>query len=227
MASVLEIGPGPGVLTQRLAKGISHVTALEIDPRYVRLLAETAPTATILPGDALQADLGEILRSMPAPRAIVSNLPYYITSPLLQRIADVRQDLDLAVLMMQKEVAARIAAQPGESERGSLSVYLQAHFEIQGVRDVPAGCFLPPPKVDSRVLSFVPTRTETSESVFRLVRLGFAQPRKTLANNLATGLRIERDRVIDVLEALGMQEKSRAQELSIDQWKAISARLEA
>lgn len=224
---VLEIGPGPGVLTRPLSERVAKVVALELDTKYVRLLAETAPSAEVVQGDALDADLAAILETLPRPRAIVSNLPYYITSPLLQRFAAVGKEIDLAVLMMQKEVALRIAARPGHADRGSLSVFLQAHFDMRAVCDVPAASFLPPPKVDSRVLALTPTGTETPESVFRTVRLGFAQPRKTLANNLSVGYHMDRDPILDMLESRGMNEKIRAQELTLDQWQSLSEALES
>jgi 16S rRNA (adenine1518-N6/adenine1519-N6)-dimethyltransferase len=218
---VLEIGPGPGVLTRPVSERAERVVALELDPRFVCLLKESAPKADVRQIDALQADLPAILNELPTPRAIVSNLPYYITAPLLQRVADCRTSIDRAVLMMQKEVAHRVIARPGDGERGSLSVYLQAQFDIRRVAFVPASSFLPPPKVDSTVLRFDPRDEEVPESVFRLVRLGFAQPRKTLANNLVAGLRMERDPVLDVLEGLGHPEKVRAQDLTLEQWRAL------
>lgn len=110
-ASVLEIGPGPGILTGPLTETCA-VSALEIDERMPALLADSAPEARILAGDALQIDLRAVLEGLSEPRAIVSNLPYYITGPLLQRIAEVRDRIAFATLMMQREVANRILATP-------------------------------------------------------------------------------------------------------------------
>jgi 16S rRNA (adenine1518-N6/adenine1519-N6)-dimethyltransferase len=222
---VFEIGPGPGVLTGPLSERYERVAAIEIDARFVRVLAESAPRAEIVQGDALEVDWLEHLRSLPTPLAIVSNLPYYITAPLLQRVADVYREFDRAVLMMQREVAVRIAAPAGHSERGSLSVFLQGHFSISRVVDVPAGSFLPPPKVDSRVLRFDPRSDAPGSDLYRLVRLGFAQPRKTLANNLAAGLGRPRDEVIDMFESLMLDEKVRAAVLTEAQWRALAERL--
>ncbi|MGV3616928.1 MAG: 16S rRNA (adenine(1518)-N(6)/adenine(1519)-N(6))-dimethyltransferase RsmA [Fimbriimonas sp.] len=224
---VLEIGPGPGVLTHPVSERAERTIALELDPRFVNMLAESAPKAEVRRVDALQADIPAILAELPEPRAIVSNLPYYITAPLLQRVADSRSQIDRAVLMMQKEVANRIAAPPGDGERGSLSVYLQALFGIRRVASVPAGAFLPPPKVDSTVLLFQPRPDEVPESVFRTVRMGFTQPRKTLANNLAAALHRDRDPLLDLLENLGHREKVRAQDLTLEQWMALSEALSA
>jgi 16S rRNA (adenine1518-N6/adenine1519-N6)-dimethyltransferase len=220
---IVEIGPGPGVLTSPLSEIAEEIIALELDPRMVGLLGESAPTADVRILDALKIDFGAIVESLPRPRGIVSNMPYYITGPLLQLVAKQRDHIDVAVLMMQKEVAVRIYAPPYDGERGSLSVYLQSLFEIQVSVRVPAGAFLPPPKVDSMVLVLHPRHPdpEMTEDYFRLIRLGFTQPRKTLANNLAGALQRERYEVVETLEACGLWEKSRAQELSENEWKAL------
>jgi 16S rRNA (adenine1518-N6/adenine1519-N6)-dimethyltransferase len=203
--------------------------ALELDERMIQALKESAPDADVRKADALEVDLGMILQELPEPRGIVSNLPYYITGPLIGRIADARLHFSKAVLMMQKEVAQRIQSRPGGSERGSLSVYLQTLFEIQHVANAPAGAFLPPPKVDSTVLEFVPKSSgmeaELEEKYFRIVRLAFAQRRKTLANNLANGLHRSRDELTELILDQGMDEKIRPQELDLSQWRALAERL--
>ncbi len=185
---ILEIGPGPGVLTGPLSEAASKLIALEIDPRMSSALAESAPMAEVRLGDALKVPLDSLLAELPEPRAIVSNIPYHITGPLVTRVADARRSYELAVLMLQKEVAKRVLAKEGSPDRGSLSVFLQAQFEIERVCDVPAGAFEPPPKVDSAVLSLFPRETGLTEAeerrFFGFVRAGFSQPRKTLANNL-------------------------------------------
>jgi len=224
-AGICEIGPGPGVLTQALCEKAERVIAIELDPRMGELLAESAPTAEVRHLDALQIDLSALMQELPSPRAIVSNMPYYITGPLLQRVADARGSIDRAVLMMQREVAIRVIARAGESERGSLSVYLQSLFEIRALVQVPAGAFLPPPKVDSTVLVFTPRAVEYDDWYFRLIRFGFTQPRKTLANNLANGLHRSRDEIVEVLESMDLWEKTRAQEVTEAQWLQLSQTL--
>lgn len=219
---ICEIGPGPGVLTSPIAASGKRVVALELDPRMVQALSESAPGADVRKLDALRADLPSILRELPAPRAVVSNLPYYITGPLLERIADTRSEFDRAVLMMQREVAERILAKPGDGDRGAMSVVLQRQFDISLVAHVAAIDFFPPPKVDSTVLCFIP-RLPVADPGFehgvkRLVRLGFAQPRKTLANNLAAGLGIGRDLALTAIEHAGLEEKVRPHELTEAHW---------
>ncbi len=216
---LLEIGPGPGVLTGPLALHSTKMIALEVDPRMISALKVSAPTAEVIQADALQTDLAALLVCLPTPRAVVSNLPYYITAPLINAIALARHEFDLAVLMMQKEVARRITAPPRSGDRGSLSVFLQATFEISHLADAPAAAFLPPPKVDSTVLTFKPKPDSgLDDAFFSFVRLCFAQPRKTLANNLVAGLRITRDIALAHQEAVGLIPTSRAQELTLDEW---------
>lgn len=212
-AGLLEIGPGPGVLTQALSESVCQFTAIEVDSRMAAILAESAPSAQVVEADALVADLSGYLRDLPEPRGVVSNLPYYITAPLLQRIAEARASWCKAVLMTQKEVGVRILAPPGSRERGSLSVYLQALFQISSVCDVPPGAFLPPPKVDSIVLEFVPRDVNYTEEFFAFVRGGFKQPRKTLANNLAA-LGFSREAVVHA----NLDELVRPQALNLEQW---------
>ncbi|MCB8932221.1 MAG: 16S rRNA (adenine(1518)-N(6)/adenine(1519)-N(6))-dimethyltransferase RsmA [Fimbriimonadaceae bacterium] len=225
-AGLLEIGPGPGVLTAPLSRG-AKVIALELDEQMAGVLAESAPRADVRLQDAAKADLGAILAELPAPRGVVSNLPYYLTGLLVQSIADAHGCFDKAVLMMQREVAERILAQPGERERGSLSVYLQARFTLTKVCHVPAGSFLPPPKVDSLVLELVPTGSTLPEAFFAVVRAGFAQPRKTLANNLAASGRFSRSAIDAAIVAEGHSPTVRAHMLSLAEWERLFERLEA
>ncbi len=225
---VLEIGPGPGVLTSPLAE-VAEVLALELDPTMVEALKESAPTARVLQEDALRANLREFLLSLPEPRAVVSNLPYYITGALLQRIAEQRLLIDCAVLMMQKEVAERIMAGPKTPSRGSLSVYLQSQFEISIVAQVPAGAFMPPPKVNSTVLKFSPFLPKVGQDLenlyFKAIRVGFTHPRKTLANNLAVGFHQPRELMLQAIEGAGLGEKARPQEMSLDEWVSLAKSL--
>ena len=219
---ILEIGPGPGVLTGPLSENAEGLIAVELDPTMPRLLAESAPKARVVKDDALKADLGLLLAELPAPRAVVSNLPYYITGPLLGRIADARAGFDIAVLMMQREVAERILAGPGKRERGALSVALQSQFEISRVANVPPGAFLPPPKVESAVLRLVPRFDGLPDEALKLVRLGFAQPRKTLVNNLVAGLRVSRAEAVARVEATGLLETVRPAELTEAHWAKLA-----
>ncbi len=227
---ILEIGPGPGAITGMLTEEASKVIALEVDTRFPDVLAESAPLAEVRLQDALETDLPSVLAELPEPRVVVSNMPYHITGPLLTTIAKARAHYVKAVLMMQKEVGVRILAQPGDSDRGSLSVFLQTQFQISKVVDAPPGAFLPPPKVQSIVLEFVPVDTglepEEEAGYFKMVRAAFAQPRKTLANNLIA-FGIGRARAERVIEESGLKALVRPHDLKLDHWRELYRQLAA
>lgn len=225
MAGVLEVGPGPGVLTRPISQAGIDVLAVEIDPVALSALAESAPRAKVISGDALEIDLSSLLEQMPNPRAVVSNIPYNITGPLLTAFAACRGKYERAALMMQREVGTRLVAKVGNSDFGSLSVFIQSQFRIVKVVDVPPSAFLPPPKVSSVVLELTPLPDQPSEDFFRLIRAGFTQPRKTLANNfLAIGL--ERPRVARLLADLGHPPTIRPHQVGLDDWRRMSEYLE-
>jgi len=223
---VLEIGPGPGVLTSRISENVEKMIALELDESMIYALTESAPKVDVRKSDALESNLTAILKELPEPRAVVSNLPYYITGPLITRIAEAKAEYVKAILMMQKEVADRVIAKPKTSARGSLSVYLQLQFEIRLVVNAPAGAFLPPPKVDSAVLEFTPlaSQPENEAFLFKLIRFGFAQPRKTLSNNLVAGYKIDRAAALEWIAAAGLKELARPQELTNEEWLHLAAK---
>lgn len=218
---ILEIGPGPGVITSRVSEFAEKAIAIELDERMIESLGESAPRVDVRQEDALKVDLSSILQELPQPRGLVSNLPYYITGPLLTRIAEAKAHYSVAVLMMQREVADRVVAGPKTSARGSLSVYLQSQFSIEKVVSAPAGAFLPPPKVDSTVLEFRPSETVLPDGYFKLVRLGFTQPRKTLINNLMTIHGMTRETAQEWVVKAGLPELSRPQELSLKEWRRL------
>ncbi len=224
---VLEIGPGPGVLTAPISEKVQRVIALEVDPRMIEVLRESAPRADLRQQDALGVDLIAILNELPTPRAVVSNLPYYITGPLVTKIAEARASYAKAVLMMQREVAQRFTAKAGASERGSISVYLQAIFTIEEVCEVPPDAFIPPPKVDSTVLELVPAKAEFDDEFFAMVRQGFEQPRKTLANNLAGFANFSREQLQDLFVVEGLSRSVRPHQLTLEQWLRLYRGLKA
>lgn len=220
-ASALEVGPGPGVLTGPLCASLGRVCAVEVDETVLPPLREAAPDAEVIVGDALHLDLRAVLEGLPRPRALVSNMPYNITGPLLTAFAACRDSWDVGVLMMQREVGVRVMAPAGDSSRGSLSVFLQAQFDITTVCHAPPGAFLPPPKVDSIVLRFVPrlkVDLDRAPTFFEVVRRGFAHPRKTLTNNLG-----DRAAWAPVLASVGLAETVRPHQLTLAQWEELAA----
>jgi 16S rRNA (adenine1518-N6/adenine1519-N6)-dimethyltransferase len=226
---VLEIGPGPGVLTAALAARVRSVTAVEVDPRMVSLLAETLAdheNVRIIQADALKVDL---LALAPRPiTRIVANLPYQITTPLLERfLADDRRPA-LVVVLVQQEVARRMAATGSSArERGYLSVFTQSFAEPRIVRRVPARAFRPAPRVDSAVVA-LRTRARPAfaplaqEPFLRLVSDAFRHRRKQLRSALGHEAGLDRDRATAVLTAAGIAPDRRPETLSLDEWVALA-----
>ncbi|MCW5940518.1 MAG: ribosomal RNA small subunit methyltransferase A [Fimbriimonadaceae bacterium] len=220
LKGLLEVGPGPGALTRPLSEQ-AQVVALELDPRMAPVLSESSPKARVVFGDALDTDLAGLLSDLPEPRGIVSNMPYNITGPLLERFTAVRALVSRLVLMMQREVAEKVMAQPGDSSRGALSVRIQACFEVRRVCLVPPGAFKPPPKVESAVLRLTPRSDPMPERFDAVVGAGFSQPRKTLANNLPA----PRDQAVEALRGLGLGDTVRAHQLTEEQWIGLATQL--
>lgn len=185
---VLEIGPGIGALTQVLAEAGARVVAVEIDTDLVRVLQETMapyPGVTIVAGDALRLDLAALLPPDISCR-VVANLPYYITSPLLLKLFEDELPMNVAVVMVQREVAARLVAAPGSADYGALTVALAYRAQVEQVAVVPRQVFFPQPNVDSAVVRLIPRpfpHPAASAEMFELtVRVAFGQRRKTLRN---------------------------------------------
>ena len=220
---VIEIGPGQGALTQLLLKAGAHVTAIEFDRDLAPALGQrfaSADKLTVLEADVLEVDLTAIAR---ANTKLVANLPYNISTPILQRLIEQRAAFSTLVLMFQKEVAERITATPRGKERGFLSVLAQSSFDIEYLFDVPRTAFYPVPKVWSAVVRLVPKPVLPNEASLReLISLGFMQRRKTLVNNLSRRY----PGITDALEELGASLKCRAEELSVGEWQALSRNLE-
>ncbi len=216
---VLEIGPGLGTLTEVLVRSGASVCALEFDadllPKLEKKFKNTEHVKIKL-GDVRTFDF----RTMPKGYKIVANIPYYLTSHLIRSISETENPPTVAVLLIQKEVAQRICASPGQM--GILSVTAQFYFECDLDVEVPAELFTPPPKVDSQVI--VLTRRTSKlfdveeKSFFRLVKAGFSEKRKTLRNSLSGGLAISKDEAVKLLRSAGIKETTRAQELSLQQW---------
>ena len=218
----LEIGPGPGILTLKLAPKVARLIAIEIDRDLIAALAPKLPSnASIVPGDVLDADLDAALPEGDAPLRIAGNLPYNISSPILFRLLDLQamRPVKDATLMLQREVADRIVAKPGTSEYGVLSVLLQWRADIVRVLAIPPGAFRPPPAVRSALirLTFRPPAFALKDpGLFeQMVRSMFTQRRKTLANALvpfARTIGVDGGRV---LAELGIDPRRRPETLEV------------
>lgn len=220
--AVLEIGPGLGTLTSELLRQAGSVTAVEFDAELAKKLPGQFPgtNLTVVHEDILQFNLD----AMPAGYKVVANVPYYITSKIVQRLMTAKNRPSVVVLLVQKEVAERIAAKPGDMSILAISaqVYADAHLGLI----VPAELFTPPPKVDSAVVTLEshdqPLITNDEEKdFFRLVKAGFVEKRKKLRSGLAGGLHLQKAEVDDLLSRAGIDTEARPQELSIEQWKAL------
>ncbi len=225
--AVLEVGPGLGTLTSQLLQRGAIVTAVEFDPVLAEHLEDNVKQSgmstenlTVVQQDILNFDL----RTMPAGFKVVANIPYYLTSNLIRVLCESVHPFTTAVILIQKEVAERVAASPGKMSL--LSVSAQYYCETSLDVEVPAELFTPPPKVDSQVLVLNRRTQPLFENVdtkqfFRIVKAGFSQKRKTLVNSLSAGLATSKDEVRAILEAADVQSDTRAQALSLDDWYAL------
>jgi 16S rRNA (adenine1518-N6/adenine1519-N6)-dimethyltransferase len=220
--SVIEIGPGPGILTSPISDLVGQVVAYEIDERMLPLLADSSPKVDVRKQDALTVDMVASFEALSPPRALVSNMPYYITGPLIGQMIKCRGQIEKAVLMMQKEVADRFIAPVNDSERGAISVKLQALFEIEKVIVAPPGAFSPPPKVTSMVLEFRPREgVRDTEAFFKFVSDGFSQARKTVSNNLRATRGLDKALLEAAIVDLGLSESIRPHQLTLEAWRSL------
>ncbi|MGQ9558731.1 MAG: 16S rRNA (adenine(1518)-N(6)/adenine(1519)-N(6))-dimethyltransferase RsmA [Desulfurispora sp.] len=228
--TAVEIGPGLGVLTARLAEKAGRVIAVEIDQHLIPVLKETlAGTGNVqlVHGDALRTDFAALTGG--APFTVVANLPYYITTPLIFHLLESGCPVRRLVLMVQDEVADRLAAPPGGKQYGALAVMVQYYTRVEYLFKVPRTVFIPRPGVDSAVVRLEkraqPAVPVPDEALFRrLVRGAFAQRRKTLANSLASALPLfSREEWQDRLRSLGLPENVRGEALSMEQFAALAA----
>lgn len=232
---VLEIGPGTGILTRQLLAHAESVVAVEVDRDLCTALAQKLgkhENFLLLQGDFLTLDLATLLEPLPrfqSPNKVVANIPYNITGPIVEKLLGTiaqpaAQPFDSIVLLVQREVALRLKAKAGSSQFGALSVRVQYLADCDYICDVPAKAFYPPPKVDSAVVRLRPRTLDVvakdPKFLERLVRLGFGSKRKMLRNNLQSI--IDREKLGQLLEQLGVEPHARAEDLSVEQWVQLS-----
>jgi 16S rRNA (adenine1518-N6/adenine1519-N6)-dimethyltransferase len=236
---VVEIGPGQGALTGRLAGAAGRVLAIEVDPSLAAALAArfaATPTVEVQLADALRFDYRGLAARRPSPDGrvlVVGNLPYSVGTAILLALIEAAPAIVSAApmemaLMLQREVAERVAAAPGSRDYGSLSVLAQMACEVRLAMLVPPGAFRPPPKVESAVIH-LRARPHPAEAVAdrrrfeEVVRAAFSQRRKTLANALSAGLRLSGDTVRHALAAAGIDPARRAETLSLAEFARLAA----
>ncbi|WP_280772203.1 16S rRNA (adenine(1518)-N(6)/adenine(1519)-N(6))-dimethyltransferase RsmA [Salipaludibacillus daqingensis] len=233
-SGVIEIGPGIGALTEQSAKVAERVLAFEIDRRLIPILEDTMspyPHVKVIHQDILKADVEtEIAEFFKEGQdiAVVANLPYYVTTPILMKLLENRLPVRVMVVMLQKEVAERIAAGPGSKAYGSLSIAAQYYAEAETVFTVPKTVFVPQPNVDSAILRLTrrsepPVQVKDELFFFKVVQASFVQRRKTLLNNLATYFQEFKGKsdVAEILTKMDIDPKRRAESLSMEEFAQI------
>ena len=235
--TVLEIGPGLGSLTQYLAAQAGRVVAVELDDRLIEILRShfgTQPHVQVVHGDILTLEPGVLVRAddsdAPVAYKVVANLPYYITSAVLRHLLEADHRPTQIVVLVQKEVAERICAAPGDLSL--LAVSVQFYAEPTLVQRVPASAFHPAPKVDSAVLRLAvrphPAVPDVNpDAFFRVARAGFSQKRKQLANTLSAGLHLPKADLITLLNNQGIDPTRRAETLTLAEWGILTQALPA
>ena len=231
-AGAIEVGPGLGVLTYELAQVAKKVVAIELDQRLFPVLGETladCPNVELVQGDVLKLDLHALIQEKFGGQevCVCANLPYYITSPVIMGLLEGGLSLKSITVMVQKEAAERICAQPGQRACGAVSVSVHYHSRPQVLFGVSRGSFLPPPNVDSAVIRLdlrrePPVQVADEGWFFRVSRAAFAQRRKTAANSISASLGLPKAQVEEALGAAGIPGGARAEQLSLEQFAALA-----
>lgn len=229
----LEIGSGLGVVTSELAAGAKKVVCVEVDTQLEPILREVladAQNVEIVIQDFLKLDVCEFLRARGGERWVaIANLPYYITTPILTKLVDAKQCFTSILLMVQREVATRLRAQPGTTDYGAITVYAQYHCEIESVMKVSRNVFYPVPDVDSEIIKLsvraVPAVSVMDEALFfSIVKAAFGKRRKTLLNALSTSAELgwDKARAESALSAAGIDPGRRGETLSLQEFAAVA-----
>ena len=232
--TILEIGPGLGAITELLLKSGARVVAVEQDRRFVEILKGELETdfdhLKLVHGDILKISLDRFV-SRGSHLKVVGNIPYYITSPILLYLIKHRRVVDSAYLMMQREIADRIFAQPGTKAYGRLSLLVRYYADVRRAFEISRHCFSPEPKVDSSFIELV-FRRKLPESIdedalFTLIKFGFATRRKRLLNALTDGFRgkVDKQKLKDILNEAGFSENVRAEELMLKDFMRLAVAL--
>lgn len=224
---VIEIGPGVGTLTKQLLEAAGSVTAIELDDALLPILREELKgydNLTLIHGDAVKIDFMEIIGDRKV--KFVANLPYYVTTPIIARILNDGIPFETLTIMIQKEVAERINAEPGTKDYGAITLLVQYYCDTEILRSVPPSAFIPRPKVDSTVIRLLKldeprAKVDDEKLFFRIIRQSFNMRRKTLFNGLR-GLGYSKELIEEVFEKVGIDIKARGETLSVTQFAALS-----
>jgi 16S rRNA (adenine1518-N6/adenine1519-N6)-dimethyltransferase len=228
---IIEIGPGIGNLTQYLCEAAEKVIAIEIDKKLIPILKDTLldyNNLELINADILKVDLNALVKPYEGKSIkVVANLPYYITTPIIMQFFENKVPIDSITIMIQKEVAERINAEPNSKIYGALSLAVQYYAKTKLVTNVPASCFVPQPKIGSAVICLTryreqPVQVLDEKKMFKIIRAAFNQRRKTLTNTLLHNLDIDKSSVRECLISLGISESIRGEALSLEEFAQLT-----
>lgn len=232
---VIEIGPGLGTLTSALLEKAKKVVSIELDDRMLEILKDRFQlysNFTLIHGDILKLDLKTIMEkekeeSKAQDIKIVANLPYYITTPIVMKLLEERLPITSITIMIQKEVAKRLTAKPGEKEAGAITYAVSYYAKAQEKREVPHTAFLPSPEVESEVISLQirkkpKVQVKNEKLLFQIIKAAFSQRRKTLLNSLANNNIIEKEKLRKFLQKEGLSETIRGEAFTLEQFAKLS-----
>ena len=233
---VIEIGPGLGTLTKYLLEKARKVICIELDKKMIKILEDRFSlheNFTLINQDVLKVDLQELIEKEKQNKEIknvkiVANLPYYITTPIIMKLLEEQLDLESITVMIQKEVADRLIAIPGEKETGAITYSVYYYAQAQGILEVPNSSFIPEPEVTSKVIKLTirkepPIEVKSKEVMFRIIKCAFMQRRKTLLNALVnTNVFKNKEQGVQILSALGIEINSRAEKLTLEDYARMT-----
>lgn len=234
---VIEIGPGLGTLTKYILERAGKVICVELDDRMIDILKERFflyENFEIINEDILKVDLHKLIKEEKNGNIknvkIVANLPYYITTPIIMKLLEERLDLQSITVMVQKEVAERLIAVPGEKFTGAITYSVYYYADSENVRIVDKSSFIPEPSVESEVINLKirenpSVNVNNEELFFKLIKIAFMQRRKTLVNSLSNSGYIEKNKIIEILKQLNINENIRAEKLSIQDFANIANKI--
>lgn len=235
--TVLEIGPGIGTMTQVLCEQAKNVIAVEIDKRLIDVLTFTLrdyDNVTVINSDILKCNIEEFCKqySSNGRLKVVANLPYYITTPIIMELLEKNNNsvIESITVMIQKEVAERLGAEPGNKDYGAITLSINYYSDANIVMTVPASCFMPRPNVDSAVIRMdiydkPPVATKDEVKMFKVIKAAFSQRRKTLVNSVSSSTDIAKETILKSLNEMGLSESVRGETLSLEQFAELSDRI--
>ena len=230
---VIEIGPGLGTLTKELLKKAGKVICVELDTKMIKILKDRFENLEIINNDILKVDLNSIinenLKKLSCKHTkIVANLPYYITTPIIMKLLEDKLNIESITVMIQKEVADRLIAIPGDKLSGAITYSIYYYAVAESIMEVPNNSFLPEPEVTSKVIKLnlrkePPIKVKNEELMFKIIKLVFMQRRKTLLNSLSNGNIFEsKEQISKMLNELNIDKNIRGEALTIEQFAEIS-----